>query len=74
MSSILVVEDHAAFGQALVRLLSEKANLEDERHPAGEYDPGAVPGTSLYDAVGSPYAILRQALSRSRRPRLRSQG
>jgi DNA-binding NarL/FixJ family response regulator len=27
MSSILVVEDHAAFGKALVRLLSEKANL-----------------------------------------------
>lgn len=28
MSSILVIEDHAAFGKALVRLLSEKANLE----------------------------------------------
>ncbi len=28
MSSILVVEDHAAFGKALVRLLSERANLD----------------------------------------------
>jgi DNA-binding NarL/FixJ family response regulator len=28
MSSILVIEDHAAFGKALVRLLSEKTNLE----------------------------------------------
>jgi DNA-binding NarL/FixJ family response regulator len=28
MSSIVVVEDHAAFGKALVRLLSEKGNLE----------------------------------------------
>jgi DNA-binding NarL/FixJ family response regulator len=28
MPSILVVEDHAAFGKALVRLLSEKANLD----------------------------------------------
>ena len=28
MSTILVVEDHAAFGKALVRLLNEKANLE----------------------------------------------
>ena len=28
MSSILVVEDHAVFGRALVRLLSEKTNLE----------------------------------------------
>jgi DNA-binding NarL/FixJ family response regulator len=27
MSSILVIEDHAAFGKALVRLLSEKADL-----------------------------------------------
>jgi DNA-binding NarL/FixJ family response regulator len=28
MSSILVIEDHAAFGKALVRLLNEKTNLE----------------------------------------------
>jgi DNA-binding NarL/FixJ family response regulator len=28
MSTILVIEDHAAFGKALVRLLSEKTNLE----------------------------------------------
>jgi len=28
MSSILVIEDHAAFGKALVRLLSEKTDLE----------------------------------------------
>ena len=28
MSSIVVVEDHAAFGKALVRLLGEKGNLE----------------------------------------------
>lgn len=28
MSSILVIEDHAAFGRALVRLLSDKADLE----------------------------------------------
>ena len=28
MSSILVIEDHAAFGKALVRLLSERANLD----------------------------------------------
>jgi DNA-binding NarL/FixJ family response regulator len=28
MSSILVIEDHPAFGKALVRLLSEKANLD----------------------------------------------
>ena len=27
MSAIVIVEDHAAFGKALVRLLSEKANL-----------------------------------------------
>jgi DNA-binding NarL/FixJ family response regulator len=27
MSSILVIEDHAAFAKALVRLLNEKANL-----------------------------------------------
>lgn len=27
MSSIVVIEDHAAFGKALVRLLSEKANF-----------------------------------------------
>lgn len=27
MSTILVVEDHAAFGKALVRLLNERANL-----------------------------------------------
>ena len=37
MSSILVVEDHAAFGKALVRLLSEKANLDVvEVIPSGE--------------------------------------
>lgn len=28
MSTILVVEDHAAFGRALVRLLKERADLE----------------------------------------------
>ena len=28
MSSILIVEDHTIFGKALVRLLTEKANLE----------------------------------------------
>jgi DNA-binding NarL/FixJ family response regulator len=28
MSSILVIEDHAAFGRALVRLLNDKADLE----------------------------------------------
>jgi DNA-binding NarL/FixJ family response regulator len=28
MSTILVIEDHATFGNALVRLLSQKANLD----------------------------------------------
>ena len=28
MSSVLVIEDHAAFGKAIVRLLNEKKNLE----------------------------------------------
>jgi len=28
MASILVVEDHAVFGKALVRLLTEKANMD----------------------------------------------
>ena len=37
MSSIIVIEDHAAFSKALLRLLSEKGNLEViEVIPSGE--------------------------------------
>jgi DNA-binding NarL/FixJ family response regulator len=37
MSTIVVIEDHAAFGKALTRLLSERANLEVlELIPSGE--------------------------------------
>ena len=38
MASILVVEDHIVFGKALVRLLTEKANIEvvDVVHSAEE--------------------------------------
>ena len=48
MSSILVVEDHAAFGKALVRLLSEKANLDVvDIIPSGEETLEKLPGMDV---------------------------
>lgn len=48
MSSILVIEDHAAFGKALVRLLSEKANLDVlDVIPSGEEALERLPGLDV---------------------------
>jgi len=48
MSSILVIEDHAAFGKALVRLLSEKGNLDVvDIIPSGEEALERLPGLNV---------------------------